>query len=171
MPTESAVTSDFDMMLPMLLKYFFAATIAGVLLFQGCATYQPESVLRKQGEASYHYNDWSGKPSEAYDIPPRPVGGMSRFVARLTYPRELRRQGIGGEIIVQITIDPKGSVAKVHIHKSVHPQLDQIVMDAVRQTRWQPAVKNHAPIRATIRLPVNFQAPGSLPVTISEPLG
>jgi TonB family protein len=149
----------------------FALTVAAMMLLQGCASYQPESVLRKQGEGTYHYSNWSGKPSEAYDIPPRPVGGMSRFVARLSYPRELRRKQIGGEIIVQITIDSNGSVAKAHIHKSVHPLLDQIVLNAVHQTRWQPAVKNHTPIRATIRLPVNFQAPGSLPVTISEPLG
>lgn len=168
MPNKSGIRPEFSMIRSIAL-ISFSAIIAVTALLQGCASDQPQSVLRKQGEGTYHYSDWSGKSSDAYDIPPRPVGGMNHFVARLTYPKELRQRRIGGEIVVQISIDRNGSVSKVHIHKSVHPLLDQIVMNAVRQTRWQPAVKHHTPIRATIRLPVTFQAPGNLPVTISMP--
>ena len=144
----------------------------GVLSFQLSYASSKEEVVHRS-DARYHYHEWSaeGNRSKSYDIPPRPVRGMKSFTARLTYPRELRAQMIDGEVVAKVTIDADGRVLNAHIHKSAHPVLDQIVIDAIRQTRWRPAVKDHTPVRATFRFPVSFLAPGHQKATIGQAPG
>jgi len=84
---------------------------------------------------------------------------MTAFITNLNYPPELRRQRIGGLVLVQVSVDSTGRVVDAHIVKSADPILDRIVVDAVRRTKWTPALKNRASVPLTFRIPINFTPP------------
>jgi TonB family protein len=72
------------------------------------------------------------------------------------YPEELRQQGIQGQVALQVTIDEKGNVIGVKVAKSLHPYLDFAAVQAVRQWKYEPAVRDGQPIPVTVRLVMNF---------------
>ncbi len=84
---------------------------------------------------------------------------MPAFIARLNYPPHLRRQRIGGVVRVAVSLDSTGRVLDARVVQSANPVLDRIVLDAVRDTKWTPAVKNHVSIPLKFRFPVTFTPP------------
>lgn len=71
----------------------------------------------------------------------------------LFYPEEARRQGIEGEALVLLLIDPDGNVLAARIeHSSGHKLLDEAALGAVRSLRSLPA---DAPQESL--LPVRFR--------------
>ena len=55
------------------------------------------------------------------------------------YPDHLKEEGIAGEVIVWAWIDEKGSV-KINgpVHRSLHPELDALATEAVKQWKYDP---------------------------------
>jgi TonB family protein len=72
------------------------------------------------------------------------------------YPEELRQQGIQGQVVLQVTIDEKGSVVGVKVAKALHPYLDFAAVQAVRQWKYEPAVRDGQPVPVTVRLVMIF---------------
>lgn len=69
------------------------------------------------------------------------------------YPEEARRQGIEGETLVLLLIDPNGDVSAARIEQSSgHKILDDAALSAVRSLRSLPA---DAPQQSL--LPVRFR--------------
>ncbi len=66
--------------------------------------------------------------------------------------------GIEGMAIAIVTISPDGSVASVVIDKSTDAALEQPIMDAVKQWRFNPALLNGSPIECSIRVPFKFES-------------
>src|SRR4051812_14872971 len=98
-------------------------------------------------DAWYYYQEWSTKKTKQWDVAPAPAGGMHNFVAKLHYPEDLRRRRVGGAMRVYISLDNTGQGLEVKMD-AVNPQLDRIVIDAVRKTKWTPAGKNKTAIPA-----------------------
>jgi len=108
--------------------------------------------------ATYHYDDWRDQPPQkAFDVAPAPTGGMHAFISRLNYPSELRRRHVGGVMRVFVSLDTRGQVKEVKILHSIDPSLDRIVLEAVRTTRWNPALKNKKPIAVKFAFPLTFR--------------
>jgi len=121
---------------------------------------EPPTVVERRKDAVYSGPDWTKSgPDRYYDAPPVPVDGMHSLVSHLTYPSELRRKHIGGTVIVRITVDATGRLREVTVLQSAGSQLDHIVVDAVRRTRWKPATKNHSPVAASGHFPLTFTPP------------
>jgi len=113
--------------------------------------------IEKRGAVTYSAEDWShSDPLHGVDVPAQPVGGMKAFLARLDYPVWLRQQHVGGVVKVRVSLDAAGHVLSVSIIQSVHPTLDAIVLAAVRQTQWKPAMKGGRAVAYTFRFPVTF---------------
>jgi len=73
-----------------------------------------------------------------------------------SYPEELRRRGIEGQVELQVGIDEEGNVGGVRILKSLHPYLDNSAVQALKQWKYEPVLRNGVPVPAVITLTVNF---------------
>jgi protein TonB len=77
------------------------------------------------------------------------------------YPEELRRQQIGGTVLLRVVISSDGSVERVTLEKtSGHQQLDDSALAAVRVWRFQPPRRNGVPTRFEALLPITFAIRG-----------
>ena len=73
-----------------------------------------------------------------------------------SYPNEALRNGLAGEVQVEFTINPDGSVSNVRIVRADPPRVfDRAALSAVRRWRFQPV---SAPI--TTRRSINFEPSG-----------
>jgi TonB family protein len=72
------------------------------------------------------------------------------------YPETARAAGIGGLVILEVTIGTDGSVANARVLRSI-PLLDGAALDAARQWRYEPTYLNGAAVpvilTATVRFP------------------
>jgi protein TonB len=91
----------------------------------------------------------------------------------LEYPLELRRKHVAGTVWVDVSLDATGHLLYARVTRSVHPILDAIVLRAVRETRWKPAVKAGKAIPMIFHFPVTFgkhkRQPGELVVPAPTP--
>jgi TonB family protein len=75
-------------------------------------------------------------------IPPRRVSGET---AR--YPDAAARLRLEGSVLVDVVVEPTGSVGAVRVLESAGSILDQAVSDAVREWRFEPARVEGRPVR------------------------
>lgn len=61
--------------------------------------------------------------------------------ARLTYPEQLRKQGVAGRVTASVTIDTAGYVAAVAILDSPHPRLTRKTLRLLRRAPRQTPVR------------------------------
>jgi len=109
---------------------------------------------QRRGRDTFQLGDWP-KQQRNFDVP---QGGMSDFLSRLSYPDSLRRQRVQGVMLVSVSLDAAGRLLAIRVLQTVHPALDRIVIDALRRTRWTPAMKSRRPVAATFKFPVTFKA-------------
>src|SRR6185436_11887366 len=84
--------------------------------------------IQRRGTDTFGLGDWPS--SKNFDTPP---GGMHDFLSRLSYPNELRRQRVRGVMQVHVSLDANGRLVAARILRPVHPVLDHMVLDAVRE--------------------------------------
>jgi len=72
------------------------------------------------------------------------------------YPESARKEGIKGEIIVQVTIDIYGRVEIVKILKSI-PELDDSAVEAVKQWVYEPYLVDGKPTKVAFEVPIRFR--------------
>jgi periplasmic protein TonB len=74
------------------------------------------------------------------------------------YPGSARRQGIEGDVILQLSVDEAGKLISVSVARgSGHRALDEAAIAAVKQWRFEPAVVDGRPVAAVAELPVRFR--------------
>lgn len=73
-----------------------------------------------------------------------------------SYPEELRRRGIGGQVDLRVIIDEKGVVQGVEVVKPAHPYFNYLAVRAVRQWRFEPYLFKGKPVAASFPLKLNF---------------
>lgn len=74
-----------------------------------------------------------------------------------TYPEELRRQQVGGTVLLRVTISADGAAEDVTLAKtSGYRALDESALEAVRTWRFEPARRNKIAVRYTVKLPITF---------------
>ena len=55
------------------------------------------------------------------------------------YPPELKEQGVGGTVVVDIIISAEGTVTATEIAHRAHPALEEAALQAIRQWKYRPA--------------------------------
>jgi protein TonB len=105
-----------------------------------------------------------GKPRAA--SPPAPstqldtqgtVDPSSRSMNPPKYPPTEARQGVGGTVVLIISIDGQGNVLDVSVEKSSRNRnLDRAAMDAARKWRFKPAMSGGQGVPSRVRVPVDF---------------
>jgi protein TonB len=99
--------------------------------------------------------------------PPQPkAAGETRaavVVAPATpnYPIQAARNQTSGYAVVEFTVSPDGSVENPHVIESAPRRVfDTAAMQAVRQSKFKPALKNGEPVASTLRRRIDFKFGG-----------
>lgn len=85
-------------------------------------------------------------------MPPRKISGSVP-----QYTEAARREKVEGVVIMSVLIGEDGSVQNAAVTGSLRPDLDQASLDAVRQWRFQPAMKNGSPIPFRTNIETTFR--------------
>lgn len=109
---------------------------------------QPDTMAIKIDTASQH------------EMPVFP-GGPERLQAilaqNLVYPKNAKRDGIEGLVLVGFTIDTTGAVSGIHILRGIRKDIDQEAMRlAALLTGWQPGRLDGKPVPILYTLQVRF---------------
>jgi TonB family protein len=83
------------------------------------------------------------------------------------YPDDLKKEGIGGELKLRITIGKDGKVEGIFVTKSVHPYLDFAAVEAFKSWEFEPVVKKGRPVRAAFDYSYHFDPLGG-PTKLTE---
>ncbi len=70
-------------------------------------------------------------------------------------PRLLRRHP-GGRVVVEVELGPDGRVLDARVEESQLPELEELLLDQVREWRFTPPTQNGRPVRARARLPIRI---------------
>jgi protein TonB len=73
------------------------------------------------------------------------------------YPENLKEEGIAGEVAICAMIDVKGNVKAPFVIRSLHPELDNLALDAVRQWKFEPYIYRGNPIPVPTFISVIFK--------------
>ncbi len=76
---------------------------------------------------------------------------------KAAYPPEARRAGLEGNVVLMLTIDDHGAVARVRKISGVSPDLDQAAIAAVKRFRFRPARYAGAAVATEIRYVYAFE--------------
>lgn len=89
-------------------------------------------------------------------------GGMEAMYAwmgeNLTYPENLKEEGVEGKLFVKFVIESDGSLSSFNIERSLNPQLDKLTVEALtKMPKWSPAIKDGAAVAQEMVLPVMYK--------------
>ncbi|TAH36822.1 MAG: energy transducer TonB [Planctomycetota bacterium] len=79
------------------------------------------------------------------------------FQATALYPAEMRGKRLEGLVSVIFVVDASGKVTQQRVEKSSHPAFEKPALDAVKQWRFEPAVKAGQRVPCKMRVPIRFQ--------------
>lgn len=74
---------------------------------------------------------------------------------RPVYPAEARDARVQGVVIIEMRVEPDGSVGDAQIVRSI-PLLDQAALDAVKQWQFAPTLLNGAPVPVIMTVTIQF---------------
>jgi RNA polymerase sigma factor (sigma-70 family) len=126
-------------------------------------TQRLQSVRREQAQraASAGVPDLYEVPT--LDAPPTPVRTV-----RPDYPFELRRQGIAGDVVLDLVVDKEGKVVSAKVDSSTNSGFDDAALAAVSEWTFAPGKKGGRAVNAHIKLPVVFSL-NKGPATTTQP--
>lgn len=75
---------------------------------------------------------------------------------RPVYPAEMKKQGIEGNVVMDILIDQSGKVRDVIVIKSLGPEFDQAAMNAMKRFKFRPAQINKKNVPVKIKYSIKF---------------
>ena len=73
------------------------------------------------------------------------------------YSPEARQAKYQGTVILSLIVDPRGTPRDVHVAHSLGMGLDEKAAEAVRQWRFEPALKDGRPVAVLVDVEVNFR--------------
>ncbi len=86
------------------------------------------------------------------DQKPRPI-----FQAAPAYPASLRSKKIEGVVSVRFIVEASGKVASPRVEKSTDPAFERPALEAVKQWKFEPAIKGGKRVACQMRVPIRFQ--------------
>jgi len=73
------------------------------------------------------------------------------------YPKVCKEKGIEGTVILEATTDIHGNIQKVKILRPAHPALDKAAIEAVKQWKYEPYIKDGKLRPVTFSITVSFK--------------
>ncbi len=94
--------------------------------------------------------------STNYTAEPEPVHGLQDLEKHTNYPDFEQKLRHDGYVVLNFHVDVLGNVSNIEVAQSAGPLFDQAAIDAVRSTKWNPAMQNGTAIPVTFQLPFEF---------------
>ena len=84
---------------------------------------------------------------------------LPAFYVAPEYPEGARKDGIGGEVVLDVRVGEDGRVTDLRVVEGIadHPEFDESTASAVRQWRFRPANENGRPVAMWVKIPVHFR--------------
>lgn len=73
------------------------------------------------------------------------------------YSDEARRAKYQGTVVLSLIVDPSGRARNIHVARSLGMGLDEKAIDAVRNWRFAPGMKDGRPVAVQVNIEVNFR--------------
>ncbi len=86
------------------------------------------------------------------DQKPRPV-----FQTAPIFPPELSGKKVKGVVNVLFVVDATGKVSSPRVEKSTHPAFEKPAINAVKQWKFEPAIRGGKRVACKVRAPIRFQ--------------
>ena len=86
------------------------------------------------------------------DQRPRPIQQVAG-----TFPQEMRSKSVEGVVSLIFIVDETGRVVNPRVEKSSHPAFEAPALEALRQWKFEPAVKSGKRVSCRMRVPMRFQ--------------
>ncbi len=166
-------------------RFLMAIPLAAVLIFafaceqeieesmptviEETSAIQPNSgetiVLENTDSESVVIEEIGSYADEVFDVveeAPQPDGGMEGWVEYLTsnlkYPKQARRMGIEGMVIVQFIVNEDGSISDAEVIKGIGAGCDAEALRVVQEANnWQPGIQGGREVRTRLNLPISFK--------------
>lgn len=101
---------------------------------------------------------------EIWDVKKMPLypGGFQEMFKYLqnniNYPPQATIAHIEGRVIVAFIVEKDGSLADIHVRRSIHPSLDEEAVRIVSaMPNWIPGEEDGNPVRVKFVLPITFR--------------
>ena len=106
----------------------------------------------------------SQSKQNVYDVVeqmPEFPGGMPAMIeflqTNLNYPKDAKKQKVGGRVLVMFVVETDGSMSNVRVAKKVFPSLDAEALRVVKaMPKWNPGKEKGKPVRVNFSLPIVF---------------
>jgi protein TonB len=95
---------------------------------------------------------WTPPPSPQYDRPPILLSGRTPI-----YPITRLQRGQSGDALIAFTIDEHGIPRDFRVIRSDYPYYASHAIVAMREWRFQPALKNGKPVAVRARIPFKYR--------------
>jgi TonB family protein len=97
---------------------------------------------------------------EMQRLHPIRVGGNIQAPVKIhdvkaTYPPEAQASRVSGVVILEVLVNPDGTIATARVLRSI-PMLDDAALEAVRQWQYQPTLLNGQAVALVLTVTVNF---------------
>lgn len=79
------------------------------------------------------------------------------YQATAMFPAAMRGKKVEGLVTVLFVVDAAGKVTEPRVEKATHPAFEKPALDAVRQWKFEPAVKGGQRVPCRMRVPIRFQ--------------
>lgn len=89
-------------------------------------------------------------------VPEPDVAPVPLSTSQPTYPFDLRRAGISGEVIVTFIVDHEGNVRDAAAESSTHKDFEGPAIRAVQEWKFTPGLKDGRPTDTRMSVPVQF---------------
>jgi TonB family protein len=135
--------------------------LAASLFFAGCATDTAAPALGASGpSAKLQAFAADDNRVPTLDISRVDVIPQVRRQAPPRFPVAFRRQGRGGEAVVDFIVDENGVARDVVAIRATHPDFAAAASEAVAKWRFSPGRKEGRPVRTHMQVPVVFTLNG-----------
>lgn len=96
----------------------------------------------------------------AFDVGELDQRARPIFQAAPVYPFELRQKKVEGTVYMLFIVDKDGRVVNPRVEKSDHPAFERPALEAVRQWKFEPAVRGGEKVASKMRIPIRFALSG-----------
>ena len=72
------------------------------------------------------------------------------------YPTDARDKNIKGSVVLTLVVDREGNPQDIKIRRALYPSMDQAAIEAARQMRFEPALKDGQPVSETLLVEFYF---------------
>ena len=117
--------------------------------------YNPNPTSELQGPIGLHGSLAAGGIDQPHPPMPRVL-----YQTEPEYSDEARRKHIQGVIILSLTVSDTGAVTDAVVTKGIGYGLDEKALQAVRQWKFSPAMKDGSPVSAVVPVEVSFNLYG-----------